>query len=52
MKFSAMMLDKAGIVVTPGLGFGRWGEGYVRFALTRPKERIIEALGRMRGLSA
>jgi LL-diaminopimelate aminotransferase len=52
MKFSAMMLDKAGIVVTPGVGFGRSGEGYVRFALTRPKERIIEALGRMRGLSA
>ncbi|HTY14645.1 MAG TPA: LL-diaminopimelate aminotransferase [Methanoregulaceae archaeon] len=51
MAFAAGMLDKAGIVVTPGLGFGSGGEGYVRFALTRPKERITEALERMRGLT-
>jgi LL-diaminopimelate aminotransferase len=51
MAFAAMMLDKAGIVVTPGLGFGSGGEGYVRFALTRSKERITEALERMKGVS-
>ncbi len=33
------LLDK-GIVSTPGLGFGRYGEGFVRFALTIPKEKI------------
>ncbi|MEI6841300.1 MAG: hypothetical protein WCK53_08540 [Methanomicrobiales archaeon] len=32
MKFSAMMRGRADIVVTPGVGFGRWNEGYVRFA--------------------
>jgi len=51
MKFAARMLDEAGIVVTPGVGFGRHGEGYVRFAITRSVERIEEAVERMRGLS-
>ncbi|MDL5504048.1 MAG: aminotransferase class I/II-fold pyridoxal phosphate-dependent enzyme, partial [Candidatus Methanoperedens sp.] len=32
--FSKMLLEKAGIVATPGIGFGEYGEGYVRFALT------------------
>jgi LL-diaminopimelate aminotransferase len=50
MKFAAMMLDEAGIVVTPGVGFGESGEGYVRFAITRSVERIKEALERMRGI--
>jgi LL-diaminopimelate aminotransferase len=51
MKFAARMLDEAGIVVTPGVGFGTNGEGYVRFAITRSVGRIEEALERMRGLS-
>ena len=51
MKFAADMLEKAGIVVTPGVGFGAAGEGYVRFALTRPLERIQEALTRMERIS-
>jgi len=50
MKFAATLLDEAGIVATPGTGFGRYGEGYVRFAVTRPAERIREAVERMRGL--
>ncbi|MEA2035731.1 MAG: LL-diaminopimelate aminotransferase [Euryarchaeota archaeon] len=50
MKFAAKMLNEAGIVVTPGVGFGENGEGYVRFAITRSIERIKEALERMRGL--
>ncbi|KQC08305.1 MAG: LL-diaminopimelate aminotransferase [Methanolinea sp. SDB] len=48
MKFATRMLDEAGIVVTPGIGFGTAGEGYVRFALTRSLERIREALDRMK----
>jgi len=48
--FSTMLLEKAGIVATPGNGFGEYGEGYVRFALTQPVERIIEAVDRMRKL--
>jgi len=50
MKFAAKMLNEAGIVVTPGIGFGENGEGYVRFAITRSVKRIKEALERMRGL--
>ena len=40
MSFAAKLLNEAGIVVTPGIGFGSAGEGYVRFAITRPVERI------------
>lgn len=45
--FVAHLLEKAGIMITPGNGFGNPGEGYVRFALTVPVERIKEALERM-----
>ncbi len=51
MAFATKMLNEAGIVVTPGVGFGTNGEGYVRFAITRSVERIEEAIERMRGLS-
>lgn len=47
-KFSEWLLDKTGVVMTPGTGFGRYGEGYVRCALTQPKERLVEALERMK----
>lgn len=47
MDFARRMLD-VGVVVTPGVGFGRHGEGFVRMALTQPVERIEEALDRMR----
>ncbi|MCX9085739.1 MAG: LL-diaminopimelate aminotransferase [Candidatus Methanoperedens sp.] len=48
--FSTMLLEKAGIVATPGNGFGEYGEGYVRFALTQSVEKINEAVERMRKL--
>ncbi|KUG20360.1 ll-diaminopimelate aminotransferase, methanococcal [hydrocarbon metagenome] len=44
---AARLLDEAGIVATPGIGFGTNGEGYVRFAITRSLERIREAVDRM-----
>jgi LL-diaminopimelate aminotransferase len=47
MDFASRMLDM-GVVVTPGVGFGQNGEGFVRMALTQPAERIEEALERMR----
>ncbi|NLM29406.1 MAG: aminotransferase class I/II-fold pyridoxal phosphate-dependent enzyme, partial [Methanomicrobiales archaeon] len=50
MAFAAQLLDQAGIVATPGVGFGQNGEGFVRFAITRSIERIGEAVERMRGL--
>ncbi|MDD5553012.1 MAG: aminotransferase class I/II-fold pyridoxal phosphate-dependent enzyme, partial [Candidatus Omnitrophica bacterium] len=48
IKFSELLLEKANIVVTPGVGFGKNGEGYIRMALTVPKERILEAVQRLK----
>jgi LL-diaminopimelate aminotransferase len=50
MDVVTRLLDEAYIVCVPGNGFGRNGEGYVRFAMTVEIERIREALGRMRTL--
>ncbi|QLH75153.1 MAG: aminotransferase class I/II-fold pyridoxal phosphate-dependent enzyme [Methanomassiliicoccales archaeon] len=47
MKFADKLLN-VGVVCTPGIGFGGFGEGYVRFATTQPTERIVEAIERMR----
>lgn len=47
IKFSKLLLDKADIVVTPGVGFGKYGEGYIRMALTVSSERINEAVQRI-----
>jgi LL-diaminopimelate aminotransferase len=46
-SFAALLLEKSGIVATPGNGFGAPGEGYVRMALTVSKERLSEAVDRM-----
>ena len=51
ITFAARLLKEANIVVTPGVGFGRYGEGYIRMALTVPKERIKEALERLKVIS-
>ena len=50
ISFAKLLLDEAGIVATPGVGFGDAGEGYIRFALTKPVERIKEAVERMKKL--
>jgi LL-diaminopimelate aminotransferase len=47
---AATCLTKAGVVVTPGNGFGEAGEGYVRLTLCSPVERLREAVERLRGL--
>jgi len=46
--FCRHLLENAGIVATPGVGFGPAGEGYVRFTLTVPEPEIKEALNRMK----
>jgi LL-diaminopimelate aminotransferase len=46
IEFANRMLD-VGVVVTPGIGFGENGEGFVRMALTQPVPRLKEALERM-----
>jgi LL-diaminopimelate aminotransferase len=45
------LLEQAGLVVTPGNGFGSPGEGYFRIALTQSKERLAEAIERLKALS-
>ncbi|MFQ5429206.1 MAG: LL-diaminopimelate aminotransferase [Phycisphaerae bacterium] len=47
MTCATKLLDEAAIVAIPGVGFGRAGEGYLRFALTVDRPRIREALGRL-----
>ncbi len=46
-SFTAHLLEQAGIVTTPGNGFGTPGEGYIRMAITTTKERLAEAVARM-----
>jgi LL-diaminopimelate aminotransferase len=48
--FSAELLNRAGIVTTPGNGFGKSGQGYIRMALTVPKARLVEAVKRLEDL--
>jgi len=47
MEFSNLLLEKTGIIVTPGVGYGEYGEGYVRIALTVNEKRLEEAIERM-----
>jgi len=46
-QLATRLLEEAGVVVTPGNGFGEPGEGYFRIALTQRKERLKEALERL-----
>ena len=46
-SFAEMVLEKAGVIITPGNGYGEYGEGYFRIALTVSSERMAEALERM-----
>lgn len=47
-SFAEMVLEKAGVIITPGNGYGNYGEGYFRIALTISKERMQEAIERLR----
>ncbi|MGE3976294.1 MAG: LL-diaminopimelate aminotransferase [Nitrospira sp.] len=47
-SFTAHLLEKAGIVTTPGNGFGAPGEGYIRMTLCTSKERLAEAIERIK----
>jgi LL-diaminopimelate aminotransferase len=47
-EFSQELLEDAAVVVSPGTGYGRYGEGFVRISLTVPDERLDEALARIR----
>ncbi len=44
LEFSKLLLKEAGVAVSPGLGFGEYGEGYVRFGLIENEHRTRQAL--------
>ncbi|HEY7283006.1 MAG TPA: LL-diaminopimelate aminotransferase [Actinomycetota bacterium] len=46
-EFADLLLDRAGVVVAPGLGYGSNGEGYVRVSLTVADDRLAEAMDRI-----
>jgi len=47
--FTADLLDKVGVAVTPGIGYGRSGEGYVRLSMTIPDALLVKGLSRLSG---
>ena len=44
LEFSKRLLKEAGVAVSPGIGFGEQGEGFVRFALVENNNRIRQAV--------
>ncbi len=47
VSFATALLDEAGVVVTPGIGYGRSGEGYIRLSLTIPDAGLTKGLSRL-----
>jgi LL-diaminopimelate aminotransferase len=47
LDFCSELLDRVSVVVTPGSGYGKCGEGYVRLSLTTPDDRLEEGLSRL-----
>lgn len=43
MQFATLLVEKSGVVVAPGIGFGEHGEGYVRIAMVENEQRIRQA---------
>lgn len=50
VSFAERVLKEAGVLITPGSGFGKGGEGFVRFSLTVADERLEEAVARIEAL--
>lgn len=50
LEFATLLVEEAGVGVAPGTGFGEYGEGYIRFALVEPEERLVLALKRIQKL--
>jgi LL-diaminopimelate aminotransferase len=47
IDFTKKLLDEAGIAVTPGIGYGKRGEGYIRFSLTISDDRLEQGINRL-----
>jgi LL-diaminopimelate aminotransferase len=46
-EFCEVLLERAGVVLSPGTGYGARGEGYARISLTVPDDRLAEAMDRL-----
>ena len=46
-SFTELLLEQCNVVVTPGTGYGEYGEGYVRLSLTTPDELVDEGVNRI-----
>ena len=44
LEFSKLLIREAKVAVSPGIGFGQYGEGYIRFALVENNHRINQAI--------
>jgi len=50
LDFSKVLLKEGKVAVSPGIGFGEYGEGYVRFALVENEHRIRQAVRGIKGV--
>ena len=50
LEFSKLLLEKADIAVSPGLGFGEFGEGFVRLSMVENEQRVRQAARNLRKL--
>jgi alanine-synthesizing transaminase len=50
LEFSKLLLNEAKVAVSPGIGFGDYGDGHVRFALIENEERTRQALRGIKGM--
>ena len=48
--FFDRLLNEAGVVCTPGAGFGKCGEGHIRISAFNSRENVLEALERVKGI--
>ena len=48
LEFSKLLLEEADIAVSPGLGFGEYGEGFVRLSMVENEQRIRQAARNLR----
>ena len=52
LEFAKMLIQESKVAVSPGIGFGEYGEGHVRFALVENEQRIKQALRGLKSLTA
>lgn len=48
LEFAKLLMEETGVVVSPGMGFGEYGEGYIRFSLVEKEKRLEEAVDRIK----